>query len=205
MSGQSTDATPAPLAAVSSYFTTCSGAGFEPEPSGRDQGYVLDCFNSRVSLENLGLLRRFPIGRLQLYPNALEQLPSVSDDLSMTCRIRRYLSFAEREEIALARAAGESIRQVAARLGRSPSTISRELARNADRAGRYRAGSAHVLAHQRPTRPKPAKLVTNHLLRERVQSELTKRYSPEQIAGRLREDYPDQPEMWVSTETIYQS
>lgn len=59
----------------------------------------------------------------------------------------RYLSFAEREDIALARAAGESIRQVAARLGRSPSTISRELARNADRTGRYRASSAHVLAY----------------------------------------------------------
>ncbi len=117
----------------------------------------------------------------------------------------RYLSFAEREEIALARAAGESIRQVAARLGRSPSTISRELARNADRTGRYRAGSAHVLAHQRASRPKPAKLVTNQVLRQRFQTELTKRYSPEQIAGRLREDYPDQPEKWVSTETIYQS
>ncbi len=117
----------------------------------------------------------------------------------------RYLSFAEREEIALARAAGESLRTIAARLGRSPSTISREVARNADRAGRYRASSAHVLAHQRASRPKPAKLVTNSVLRERVQAELTKRYSPEQITGRLREDYPDQPEMWVSTETIYQS
>jgi IS30 family transposase len=115
------------------------------------------------------------------------------------------LSFAEREEIALARAAGESIRQVAARLGRSPSTISRELARNADRTGRYRASSAHVLAHGRASRPKTAKLLTNQVLRDRVQTELTKRYSPEQIAGRLREDYPDQPEMWVSTETIYQS
>ena len=58
----------------------------------------------------------------------------------------RYLSFAEREEIAMARAAGESMRQIATRLGRSPSTISRELARNADRSGRYRASSAHVLA-----------------------------------------------------------
>jgi len=116
----------------------------------------------------------------------------------------RYLSFAEREDIALGRAAGESMRTIAARLGRSPSTISRELARNA-RPGRYRASSAHVLAHQRASRPKPAKLVTNQVLREQVQTELTKRYSPEQIAGRLREDHPDQPEMWVSTETIYQS
>ena len=55
----------------------------------------------------------------------------------------RYLSFAEREEIALGRAAGESMRRIAARLGRSPSTISWELARNADRVGRYRASSAH--------------------------------------------------------------
>ena len=117
----------------------------------------------------------------------------------------RYLSFAEREDIAMARAAGESMRSIAARLGRSPSTISRELSRNSDRTGRYRASSAHVLAYQRASRPKPAKLVTDQVLRERVQADLAKRYSPEQIAGRLREDYPKQPEMWVSTETIYQS
>jgi len=116
----------------------------------------------------------------------------------------RYLSFAEREEIALGRAAGESMRTIAARLGRSPSTISRELSRNAA-GGRYRASSAHVLAYERASRPKPAKLVRNQVLRERVQADLTKRYSPEEIAGRLRKDYADQPEMWVSTETIYQS
>jgi IS30 family transposase len=63
------------------------------------------------------------------------------------------LSFAEREEIALGRAADESMRRIAARLGRSPSTISRELTRNADRGGRYRASSAHVLAYQRACRP----------------------------------------------------
>ena len=117
----------------------------------------------------------------------------------------RYLSFAEREEIALGQAAGMSMRSIAARLGRSPSRISRELARNRDRVGRYRASSAHALAYQRASRPKPAKLVTNQVLRERVQADLRKRYSPEQIAGRLRKDYPNQPEMWVSTETIYQS
>ena len=65
----------------------------------------------------------------------------------------RYLSFADREEIALARAAGESMRTIAARLGRSPSTISRELARNGDRCGRYRASSAHVRA---PMTDRPA-------------------------------------------------
>jgi transposase, IS30 family len=117
----------------------------------------------------------------------------------------RCLSFAEREEIALARARGETIRGIARRLGRSPSTISRELRRNADRGGGYRATMAHALAYERASRPKPAKLHTNLRLRAIVQDDLRRRYSPEQIAGRLRRQFPDQPEMWVSAETIYQS
>jgi hypothetical protein len=117
----------------------------------------------------------------------------------------RYLSFAEREELALGRAAGESIRSIADRLRRSPSTISRELNRNRDPRGRYRATTAHALAYGRASRPKPAKLATNLALRACVEHDLAKKYSPDQIAGRLREDHPDSPEMWVSTETIYQS
>lgn len=117
----------------------------------------------------------------------------------------RYLSFGEREEIALGRAAGESIRSISRRLGRSPSTISRELARNSDGKGAYRATTAHPLAYERASRPKAARLVTNVVLRARVELDLEKKYSPEQIAGRLRDEYPDDPEMWVSTETIYQS
>src|SRR4051794_20016065 len=117
----------------------------------------------------------------------------------------RYLSFAEREEIALARAAGESMRSIARRLKRSPSTISRELARNGEAPGRYRATTAHAAAWRRAGRPKPAKLATNRVLRETVERYLEKKYSPEQIAGRLRTEFPDQPEMRVSHETIYQS
>jgi transposase, IS30 family len=117
----------------------------------------------------------------------------------------RYLSFSEREEIALARAAGESVRSVARRLSRSPSTVSRELLRNADPHGCYRATSAHARAWARACRPKPAKLAVNLRLREIVQRDLERKYSPEQIAGRLRIRFPDDPEMWVSTETIYQS
>ena len=116
----------------------------------------------------------------------------------------RCLSFAEREEIALGRARGESMRCIARRLGRSPSTVSRELRRNADRRG-YRATTAHALAYERASRPKPAKLATNLALRAIVQDDLKRRYSPEQIAGRLRRRFPENPEMWVSTETIYQS
>ncbi|MGH2825193.1 MAG: transposase, partial [Thermoleophilaceae bacterium] len=118
----------------------------------------------------------------------------------------RCLSFSEREEIALGRARGESMRCIAQRLGRSASTVSRELGRNADRrGGGYRATTAHALAYHRASRPKPAKLQTNLALRAKVEQDLACRYSPEQIAGRLRVEFPDQPEMWVSTETIYQS
>jgi transposase, IS30 family len=117
----------------------------------------------------------------------------------------RCLTFTEREEIALARARGESMRGIARRLGRSPSTISRELRRNADRRGRYRATTAHAAAWVRASRPKPAKLHVNRRLRQVVEHDLRRRYSPEQIAGRLRVQFPDRPEMWVSAETIYQS
>jgi transposase, IS30 family len=111
---------------------------------------------------------------------------------------------AEREEIAVGRAAGESMRQIARRLGRSPSTISRELRGNAC-AESCRATTAHVRASERVSRSKPAKLVTNRRLRAIVKDDLAKRYSPEQIAGRLRRRFPDKPEMWVSPKTIYQS
>ncbi len=71
----------------------------------------------------------------------------------------RCLSFSEREEIALAREGGESMRAIAGRLGRSPSTVSRELQRHACCAGQsYRARTAHALAYERASRPKPSKL-----------------------------------------------
>ena len=117
----------------------------------------------------------------------------------------RCLTFEQREEIALGRAAGESMRSIAGRLGRSPSTISRELGRNLDRQGRYRATAAHAQAYERASRPKPAKLATNLALRSKVEKDLEKKYSPEQITGRLRVEFPDDPEMRVSPETIYQS
>jgi transposase, IS30 family len=98
------------------------------------------------------------------------------------------------------------MRAIARRLGRSPSTISRELAGNAGCSGQpYRATTAHALAYERARRPKPAKLAVNLALRSKVEQDLGRRYSPEQIVGRLRRKFPENPEMWVSTETIYQS
>jgi IS30 family transposase len=117
----------------------------------------------------------------------------------------RCLSFVEREQIAMSHAAGVSVRAIAAQLGRSPSTISRELRRNREAGGGYRASSAHTMAYHRASRPKPAKLAVNLALREKVEQDLEKKYSPEQITGRLRVEFPDDPEMRVSPETIYQS
>ena len=113
------------------------------------------------------------------------------------------LSAAEREELSRGLAAGESLRAIASRLGRSPSTVSREVARNGGRQ-RYRARRAEQAAWRRACRPKPSKLALNPQLRELVAAKLgDERWSPEQIAGWLREEFPTRPEMWVSHETIY--
>ena len=117
----------------------------------------------------------------------------------------RYLSLAEREEIAVGRAAGDGVRVIAARLGRAPSTVSREVRRNCLSRGRYRAVAAQRRAEDRARRPKTAKLAGDGELREYVQGRLRKRWSPEEISARLKLEFPDRPEMRVSHETIYQS
>ena len=118
----------------------------------------------------------------------------------------RYLSREERYEIARLRDAGVPVRQVAARIGRSPSTVSRELRRNAapGNAG-YQPELAHRMARGRQRRPKASKLSLNPRLRAAVQGMLNRRHSPEQASGRLKVDYPGDPAMRASHETIYQS
>ena len=153
----------------------------------------------------------------------------------------RCLSFAECEEIALLRAQGAGVRQIARELGRAPSTISRELRRNAaTRGGKldYRASVAQWKAELVAQRPKTAKLVANPRLRQYVQERLTgqisrrdgtpvtgpqtgpwtgrnkphrgdrgwvRAWSPEQIAERLKLDFPDDESMRISHEAIYQA
>jgi IS30 family transposase len=119
-------------------------------------------------------------------------------------RSPRFLSLLEREEIALAVAAGESAAGIARRLGRAVSTVTRELARNGGRGG-YRAAGADARALERARRPKLAKLAASPRLRAEVERRLRQRWSPQQIAARLRMDFPDDPELRVSHETIYQS
>jgi transposase, IS30 family len=118
----------------------------------------------------------------------------------------RYLDREERYELARLREAGLSMRKAAARMGRSPSTISRELGRNADpRTGTYQPERADRLAWERQRRPKPSRLSLDPVLRGEVQRLLDLRYSPEQASGRLKIMHPGDPAMRVSHETIYQS
>ena len=112
------------------------------------------------------------------------------------------LTLAEREEIGMMAAAGATMRAIARIVGRDVATISRELARNGGRE-HYRPLRAQLRAEREARREQPSKLAKNPALRERVEADLQALYSPEQIAGRLRLDYPDDPEMRVHHETIY--
>jgi IS30 family transposase len=114
------------------------------------------------------------------------------------------LTLAEREEISRAMAEGHSIRSIAAQLGRAPSTVSRELRRNGGPAA-YRASEADSAAWTRALRPKCCKLAADRALAKVVTDKLRLLWSPEQIAGWLKQAYPDDESCRVSHETIYRS
>jgi len=138
-------------------------------------------------------------------------------------RSGRYLSLEEREEIFVGVQRGSSMRLIAKSLGRAPSTVMRELRRNMrqqyrtrsrlegrpgshrTRPWEYRPSLAQRRADSMAARPKAAKLATNRELRDLVQAKLWERLSPKQIAWELRSEFPNNPEMWVSDEAIYQS
>ena len=118
----------------------------------------------------------------------------------------RYLSEDERIKIADIRRAGLGVRDIAARTGRSPATISRELRRNQDpETCRYRPFAAHRLAVQRRARRRPGRIARDPVLRGFVQDRLGKKWSPEQISHALPAEFPHHPERHVVPETIYQA
>ena len=119
-------------------------------------------------------------------------------------RSRRALTLSEREEISRGMVVGQSLRSIAATLGRAPSTVSREIKRNGGRR-RYRASKAEQSAWDRAHRPKTCKLVENRALASIVAKKLKSLWSPQQIAGWLKYTYPDDENFTVSHETIYKS
>ena len=119
-------------------------------------------------------------------------------------RSRLALTLPEREAISRGLASGTSVRQISRQLRRAPSTVSREVRRHGGRR-RYRAATADAAAWARGRRPKRCRLATYPALRDAVATKLALEWSPQQIAGWLRQAYPDDPTMHVSHETIYLS
>ena len=119
-------------------------------------------------------------------------------------RSRLALTLAEREEISRAVVAGHSMRSIANGLGRAPSTISREIKRNGNQEC-YRANQADQAAWDRAYRPKTCKLAGNRTLAHLVAGKLQLQWSPEQVAGWLKQSYPGDENYQVSHETIYRS
>jgi transposase, IS30 family len=127
--------------------------------------------------------------------------------LAEDVRSSRYLSLLERQRIATLRGQGHGVREIARRLGRSASTVSRELRRNllAHDRDTYDGGLAHARARERARRVRRCRLAHDALLRQEVQAKLEQEWSPEQIAAWLRDTYPSQPSWHVCHETIYQA
>ena len=119
------------------------------------------------------------------------------------CRSSRSLSLAEREEISRGIAVGASMRKIAAIINRSPSTVSREVSRNG--GSTYRAVEADSRAWHQACRPKPCHLVKFPILQGIVARKLSVNWSPSQIAGWLKQQYPEDGSMRISHETIYRS
>lgn len=117
---------------------------------------------------------------------------------------RLALTLSEREEISRSVVAGQSIRSIAKKLGRAPSTVSREIGRNGGRDD-YRASLADQSAWDRAHRPQPCKLAENRKLASMVANKLRLQWAPHQIAGWLKYTYPDNRDYQVSHETIYRS
>lgn len=141
-------------------------------------------------------------------PAARNADPQVRTTVDVTRVISdRYISIEERERLADLRRDGKGVREIARTLGRSPATISKELGRNRNPDGSYGPHQAQRKATIRRLRPKPGKLIKNRQLYNYVVDKLKAHngWSPEQIAGRIQLDYPDDDTMRVSMETVYEA
>ena len=152
--------------------------------------------------ETLGSIARL----FDRYHSSIERIIAESGGIRPVprCRSSRCLSLSEREEITRGIVKGQSLRTIATSLNRAPSTISREINRNGG-LNKYRASQADKAAWDRAHRPKICKLVEHRSLAHIVARKLQLEWSPEQIAGWLKQTYPDNENYQVSHETIYRS
>jgi IS30 family transposase len=160
----------------------------------------------RAGVGTVEACRRLGIGRTTGYYWRAQRGGLPRTVLAEDSRSGRFLSLPERERIAVLREQGCGVRDIAGRLGRSPSTISRELRRNITGGddGVYRPGLAHSRARERARRTRRGIFARLPELRSVVQAKLELQWSPEQIAAWLRRAYPARPEWHVCHETIYQ-
>ena len=170
-----------------------------------------------LGVRKSGGRRIYPAGQRMHYNHDVDSstLPAVPDKRQQTRPVSismlerpidpRFLSLQERETIRDLNATGASLRSIAAVLQRSPSTISREIARNGHPGVGYQPYAAQRQAASRRARPKTAKLAGESDLSNYVKEKLLIRWSPEQISHTLVEDFPELPEMRVCPETIYQA
>jgi len=145
-------------------------------------------------------------GALARTKGAIHRVLALNGGIAPVARRRGPVALVldEREEISRGIAAGRSIRRIAAHLGRSPSTVSREVARHGGRSA-YRATEADTRTWERALRPKPCRLASHPELRWRVAEKLALDWSPEQISGWLKRAFPADEGLRVSHETIYRS
>ena len=160
---------------------------------------IWDRWQRGESMSSIG--RLFERGSSSIYP-VLSRTGGIRPPQRR--RSRFALTLSEREEISRGIAANDSIRLIAWQLGRSVSTISREITRNGGCDG-YRATQSDQAAWDRARRPKPCKLSYNRPLAKVVSAKLNRHWSPQQIAGWLKRVYPDREQDQVSHETIYRS
>ena len=165
----------------------------------KQKAEIWDRWRRGESMSSIG--RLFDRDSSSIYP-----LLSRTGGIRPTPRTRSRLSLtlAEREEISRGLVANQSLRFIARRLRRAPSTISREVGRNGG-AKHYRASTSDAKAWDRALRPKPCKLVGNDYLCRMISTKLHRKWSPQQIAGWLMRKHPDEQDKHISHETIYRS